>query len=192
MNLPAEVNDAVRERRCVVCVGSRHAAAARQRAGLSSYTGAGTAKTLGWRRFRPSPGRPPRPTTPLIQMAAAARLADVGRDEMMTERQAPVGSANATPTEAHRITGSWFDRIFTTSCDSLMNEAAASAWHTVLGPPKALIEGPMVVNLRGTFATAPICRGVIWRWPKVALRTTSGNAGYGAACCRLQQTPANA
>ena len=162
MNLPVEVIDAVRERRCVVFVGSRYAAEARQQAGLASHTGAEVAKSLGWRRPRPMPGRHPRPTTPSIQMAAAAREKEVGRDAMMSELEALVGTATLSPTDAHRITANLFERIFTTSCDSLMNEAVATTGHTVVGPKEPLIDGPMLVNLRGTFATAPIVTSDDW------------------------------
>ena len=91
MNLPVEVIGAARENRCLVFVGSRFAAEARERAGLDAYTGEQVARKLGWRRPRVLPGRAPRPSTPSVREAAAAREAEVGRSVMLEELETLVG-----------------------------------------------------------------------------------------------------
>ncbi len=162
MNLPVEVIDAAREHRCLVFVGSRFAAEAREHSGLDGYTGAQVARTMGWKRPRVLPGRPPRPTTPSVRMAAAAREAEVGRSGMLEELEALVGGAGLEPVESHRIVAELFQRVFTTGLDGLMEAAASDAGHTVVGPGEAIPDGPVVVRLRGGFDSNPVVTEGDW------------------------------
>jgi len=162
VNLPVEVIEAVRDRRCLAFVGSRFAAEAREASGARGYTGAEVAKALGWRRPRSLPGRPLKPMSPSVQAAAAVREGEIGRSAMLAELSKMVGGDGVEPTRAHRNVAEMFERIFTTSLDSLMVDAVADTEHKVLGPGEPIGDGPLLVRLRGGFDADPIVSADDW------------------------------
>ena len=158
MNLPVEVIGAVRENRCLIFVGSRFAAEARELAGVPSHTGREVAKKLGWKRARGAPGRRQGPVTPSVAEGAAAREASGGRDVMLAELEALAGAAGVQPTSAHCFVVDHFDKVFTTALDGLLEQAAADRGRdfTAVGPGEPLADGPIMVRMRGAFSNHPV------------------------------------
>lgn len=158
VNLPVEVIGAVRENRCLVFVGSRFAAEARELAGVPAHTGREVAKSLGWRPARGIPGRRQGPITPSIAEAAAAREALNGRDAMLAELQTLSGAAGLQPTSAHGFVVDHFEKVFTTALDGLLEEAAAERGRAfaAVGPGEPLVDGPVIVRMRGSFGNQPV------------------------------------
>ena len=158
MNLPVEVIEAVRENRCLVFVGSRFAAEARELAGVPALTGREVAKALGWKKARGAPGRRQGPITPSIAAAAAARQTRDGRDGMLAELEELLGAGGCPPTSAHEFVVDRFDKVFTTSLDGLLEQAAERRGRTFapIGPGAPLKDGPVLVRMRGSFSNQPV------------------------------------
>ena len=158
MNLPVEVIEAVRENRCLVFVGSRFAAEARELAGVPTHTGREVARALGWRPARGVPGRRQGPITPSVAEAAAAREARDGRDGMLAELEELTGASGLQPTSAHGFVVDHFDKVFTTALDGLLEEAAAAGGREFasVGPGEPMADGPIMVRMRGSFSGQPI------------------------------------
>ncbi len=162
MNLPVEVIDAVREGRCLVFAGSRFGAECRERDGLPAVSGTALAKSMGWKKPRPKPGRAPSPVTPSVREAAASFQAEHGREGLVAHLQDQVGVDELAPNDAHRFVVRHFDLVFTTVWDGLFEKAAAEAGRSfrVLSRdavvPEVSEKEPVLVRLRGGFASEPI------------------------------------
>jgi len=158
VNLPVEVIGAVRENRCLVFVGSRFAAEARELAGEPTHTGREVARALGWRPARGIPGRRKGPVTPSVSEAAAAREAQDGRDGMLAELEGLTGAVGLEPTSAHEFVVDHFDHVFTTALDGLLEAAAEARGRefAAVGPGEPLTDGPILVRMRGSFAGQPV------------------------------------
>lgn len=157
MNLPVEVIDAVRDGRCLVFVGSRFTAEAREEAGLTICDGRALAKALGWSRPRLLPGRNPVPITPSVQSAAATQIETLGQAGLASMLMGLVGADGLQPTDAHRFVIEHFKTIFTTTFDTLIEQAAEDAGRalSVVGRgediPEASEDTSVLVRLRGSF-----------------------------------------
>ena len=131
-------------------------------AGLEVMTGLGLAKSLGWRKPKPRPGRAPSPVTPSVRDAAAAWEREHGRDALLEHIRSSVGSNGTMPSEAHRFFMGHFDLVFTTVWDDLFERAAEELKRDFqmveMGDlvPRPDSHQPVLVRLRGGFSTSPI------------------------------------
>ena len=159
MNLPVEVIDAAREGRCLVFVGSRFTAEAREQAGMISHDGGSLARALGWTRPKHFPGLHRAPVTPSVQAAAEQRRAEIGQAGLAAALMGLVGADGVAPTSAHDVVVSNFNMVFTTTFDTLLETAAQAVGRTfrVVGRgaiiPEATPSAPVLVRLRGSFST---------------------------------------
>jgi hypothetical protein len=81
---------------------------------------------------------------------------------MLAELSEMVGSEGVEPTRAHRNVAELFERIFTTSLDSLMVDAVDGTEHKILGPGDSIEDGPLLMRLRGGFGAHPIVSADDW------------------------------
>jgi len=162
VNLPVEVIDAVRAGRCLVFVGSRFSSESRIDGGLAVMTGQELAKSMGWKKPKPRPGRAPVPVTPSVRDAGAMWERENGRAALVEHLQASVGADEMEPTSSHRFIMGHFDMVFTTVWDDLFEKAAAQVGRTfvVVSPgehvPEATPDNPVLVRLRGGFSDVPV------------------------------------
>ena len=162
MTLPVEVMDAVRDGRCLVFAGSRFGAECRERDGLPTASGMALARSLGWKKPRPRPGRAPAPVTPSIRDAAESFEALHGRTRLLAHMQEWVGVDELEPNDAHRFFVEHFDLIFTTVWDDLFEKAATEVGRPfrVLtrndSIPEVTKDQPVLIRLRGGFSSGPI------------------------------------
>jgi len=131
MKLPVEVVEAVKNRKCIVFVGSHATAEAADLAGLSFPEAPELARILGWKKPKAQLGAKKVVIVPSIEEGAAAYEAANGRDALVAKLKETVGAAGAKPTEAHRVFLTHFPILFTTGWDELMEQAAATAGVTL-------------------------------------------------------------
>jgi hypothetical protein len=157
MNLPVEVMEAVRSRRCVLFLGSR---AALEAAELKDevYPDAKTlAGALGWKKPRPVPGAgKPKPVAASIEEGAQEYETKNGREKLLAFLKEQVGTdlpiSSAYPHALKR-----FPLIFTTCLDDTLERAAIASGTrlTVMQRtepiPTTLPEGSTLIRLRGGF-----------------------------------------
>lgn len=159
MNLPVEVIEAVRDGRCVIFVGSRFASEAVELSGGSPLDGRGLAKALDWKPPRPLPGRARGPVTPSVQSSSSVVEARDGRVALEERLAELVGAEDLSPTTAHAVVVSRFGRVFTTSWDTLIEQAAADAGRScrVIGRSEPIPEPEgdelILVRMRGSFGS---------------------------------------
>ena len=157
MNLPVEVIEAVRDGRCAIFVGSRFASEAVELAGGTPLDGRGLAKALDWKPPRPLPGRARGPVTPSVQSSSSVVEARDGRMALEERLAELVGAEDLSPTTAHAVVVSRFGRVFTTSWDTLIEQAAADAGRScrVIGRSEPIPEAEgdelILVRMRGAF-----------------------------------------
>jgi hypothetical protein len=162
VNLPVEVIEAARDGRCLLFVGSRFTAEAREQAGLDAHDGRSLARALGWKPPTRFPGRNPSPVTPSVQSAAADCRAELGEAGLTAALMGLVGTDGVAPTSAHTFVAEHFNMVFTTTLDTLIETAAAESGRpfTVVGRgepiPEASAERPVLVRTRGSFG-AGLC-----------------------------------
>ncbi|HNH48418.1 MAG TPA: hypothetical protein PKY30_15365, partial [Myxococcota bacterium] len=70
MNLPVEVIEAVRNRRCLLVLGSRATLEAAELQDHPWPDNRALATSLGWKKPRPVPGTRPKPQPPSVEEAA--------------------------------------------------------------------------------------------------------------------------
>jgi hypothetical protein len=156
MNLPVEVIDAVKARRCVAFVGTRASYEAAELAGADYPDARTLAKDLGWKKAKPVPGERPKVVIPSVEEGAAALEARDGRAGLVAALQARIG-ANVPPTAAHAGLLRHFPLLFTTCVDDVLERSAAAAGLRldVLGRgdrlPDADPDRRVLVKLRGGF-----------------------------------------
>ncbi|MFZ5479594.1 MAG: SIR2 family protein [Myxococcota bacterium] len=151
MNLPVEVLEAVRAKRCVCFLGSRAAFEAAQLAGADYPDAAALAKELGWRRPAPVPGQRPKPTSPSVEEGAATFEAKHGRAALEARLAERVGAPFAPPPFYEKLLAR-FPLVVTTCWDDLLERAGAS---TVTGRGEP-IPNEGVVRLRGRLGDRPV------------------------------------
>lgn len=127
MNLPVEVLDAVKAKRCVVFLGSRLAFEAAELQDAAYPDAKTLAKDLGWKKPKPVLGQKPKPVIPSVEEGAALYEAANGRAALVRDLQARVGAADLAPTAAHTGALIHFPMIFSTCADDLLERAASAA-----------------------------------------------------------------
>ncbi len=125
MNLPVEVIEAVKAKRCVVFVGSRASFEAAELQGAAYPDNKTLARDLGWKKPKVVPGQKPKPAIPSVEEGAAAYEAANGRAALVRQLEASVGAKDVAPTAAHAGALKHFPMIFTTCADDLLERAAA-------------------------------------------------------------------
>ncbi|MDP2317310.1 MAG: SIR2 family protein [Pseudomonadota bacterium] len=157
MNLPVEVIDAVRAKRCVIFLGSRATHEAAELVGATYPDAKTLAKDLGWKKPKIVPGQKPKVVLPSVEEGAAAYEAANGRAALVRDLQARIGAADLAPTAAHTGALKQFPLLFTTCMDDLLERAAADQGVRldVLGRADKLPESDptrrVLVKLRGGF-----------------------------------------
>lgn len=124
MNLPVEVMEAVRNKKCILFLGSHFAAEAADKAGAVFPEPADLAKELGWKKPKAPMGQKQKGIVPSIEEGAAAYEAAHGRDGLVKLLRERVGAVGIPPTEGHTIALKDFPLIFTTAIDTLVEDAA--------------------------------------------------------------------
>lgn len=125
MNLPVEVVEAVKAKKCVVFVGSRASLEAAEVAEVTYPDAKTLAKALGWTKPKAGTAQRPKHVLPSVEEGAAGFEAARGRAKLVEELQARIGVAGVAPTAAHAGFLKHFPMIFTTNADDLIERAAA-------------------------------------------------------------------
>lgn len=157
MNLPVEVIEAVRAKRCLVFLGSRatyEAAELKDEVFPDNNT---VAKDLGWKKPKVPLGGKNKVVIPSVEDASGAFEAAKGRPALIEELRGKIGGAGLVPSSAHVAIVKRFPTVITTCQDSLLEQAAREAGIAVdvvkrgtkIPDPEA---GRLtVVKLRGSF-----------------------------------------
>jgi len=124
MNLPVEVMEAVRNKKCILFVGSHFAAEAADKANLTFPEPAELAKELGWKKPKSPMGQKQKGVVPSVEEGAAAYEAANGRAALVAHFAERVGASGAAPTRAHELALKHFPMVFTTAVDTLLEEQA--------------------------------------------------------------------
>ncbi|HJN73313.1 MAG TPA: SIR2 family protein [Myxococcota bacterium] len=111
MNVPIEVVDATRQRRCALFVGRRASLEAVEQAGAEYPDQRGLARMLEGRKA--------------LREASSAFAARRGRDSLISALQERIGGGE--PGAFHRAAVRMFPRIFTTCWDDLLERAAVES-----------------------------------------------------------------
>ncbi len=155
MNLPVEVIEAVRNRRCLLVLGSRATLEAAELQDLSWPDNRSLATSLGWKKPRPVPGNRSKPQPPSVEEAAGELENRLGRAAMITQLQATLATP-FPPTAAHQSAWKHFSLILSTCYAPLLLQAAPPNLHQLnreeAFPTAADPAQPTVIHLRGQLA----------------------------------------
>jgi hypothetical protein len=127
LNLPVEVVEAVKAKKCVVFLGSRASLEAAEVAEAPYPDAKALAKALGWTKPRVGTAQRPKHVMTSVEEGAAGFEAANGRAKLVSELQTRIGVAGVAPTLAHTGALKHFPMIFTTNPDDLIERAAAQA-----------------------------------------------------------------
>lgn len=124
MNLPVEVMEAVRNKKCILFLGSHFAAEAADQAGAVYPEAAELAKELGWKKPKAPMGQKQKGVVASIEEGSAVFEAASGRDALVARLNERIGVAGIAPTQAHHIALKRFPLVFTTAVDTLLEACA--------------------------------------------------------------------
>jgi hypothetical protein len=152
VNLPVEVIEAVRQRRCLLVLGSRATLEAAELQDHPWPDNHSLATSLGWKKPRPVPGSRPKPQAPSVEEAAGELENRLGRAALIAQLQAALATPFG-PSAAHRSLWAHFPLILSTSYDSLLVQAAPPSVRQLFRdddfPTASDPAQPTVIHLRG-------------------------------------------
>lgn len=153
MNLPVEVIEAVKARRCVLFLGTR---ASLESAELeeSAYPDARSLAThLGWKKPRPVPGTKARPATASVEEGAQEFEQRKGRTALVEELRQQIGKVQK-PSSAFATAVRHFPLIYTTATDDLLEKSGTFTVGTRSEPFPTTVEPgqPTLVCLWGSLS----------------------------------------
>lgn len=131
MKLPVEVIQAVKDRKCIVFLGSKASAEAADLKNLAYPEPNQLAKDLGWKKPKTPMGMKAKHVIASVEEGCAAYEAANGRAALVKLLSAQLGCAGAEPTSAHAAVLKHFPLVFTTAQDDLLERAAKASGLTV-------------------------------------------------------------
>jgi hypothetical protein len=124
MNLPVEVMEAVRNKKCILFLGSHFAAEAADKANAVFPEPVELAKDLGWKKPKTPMGQKAKGVVPSVEEGCTIYEAANGRDALVGFLRERIGAQGTPPSRAHEIALEQFPLIFSTSIDTLLEDAA--------------------------------------------------------------------